>query len=99
MVLDPVTVPALSGLGRGETTTIRRAAAEGMTAVIDDLDARRRAARLGISLTGTLALLIRLHATGGPAISASLDELDRIGFRVSPELRVLVLAAADRAGR
>lgn len=88
-------ISVLSGLGLGESATIRRAATDAMTAVIDDLDARRAAVRLGIPLTGTVALLIRLDRTGGPPISRSLDELDRIGFRVSATLR----ADAEERGR
>lgn len=102
-VLEPADVTAVSGLGAGESATIHRAATDGMTdgmtAVIDDLDARRAGARQGIAMTGTLALLIRLDQTGGPAIAASLEELERIGFRVSAALRALALAQGRGADR
>jgi predicted nucleic acid-binding protein len=99
VVLDAAEMSAVSGLGLGESATIRRAATEGMTAVIDDLDARRAGVRQGISLTGTIAVLIRLDQTGGPPIAVSLDELERIGFRVSSELRALALDQGRRKSK
>jgi predicted nucleic acid-binding protein len=91
VVLEPNEGAAIPGLGAGESATIRRAAADGMTAVIDDLDARRAGSRQEIALTGTIALLVRLAQLGGPPIAETLDELERIGFRVSAELRTLAL--------
>jgi predicted nucleic acid-binding protein len=99
VVLDPTDVVAVSGLGVGESATIHRAAIDGLTAVIDDLDARRAGTRQGIALTGTIALLVRLAETGGPPISESLDALDRIGFRVSAELRAAVMAKGPGTAR
>ena len=95
-VLEPMPVPSLAGLGLGETATIRRAIEGGMTAVIDDLDARRVASRLGVSLTGTVATLVWLSGSGGgPPILSALDDLDRIGFRVSAAVRAWALAAGE----
>ena len=99
VVLDPAEVVAVSGLGAGESATIHRAAIDGMTAVIDDLDARRAGTRRGIALTGTIALLIRLAQTGGPPLSDTLDGLDRIGFRVSAELRAVALGKGPGTSR
>lgn len=94
-VLEPVEVRPISGLGSGETATIRRAAELGMTAVIDDLDARRAAARTDVTLTGTIAILVRLSQSDDHVpILDLVDDLDRIGFRVSPAVRAWVLAQA-----
>ena len=94
LVLPPAEVRPIPGLGSGETATIRRAAALGMTAVIDDLDARRAAFRLGVALTGTIAILVRLDELGSAlTLPDALDRLDHIGFRVAPALRVWALAA------
>ena len=96
-VLEPIPVAVLPGLGLGETATIQRAIEGGMTAVIDDLDARRVALRLEVKLTGTVAILVRLDGSGsGPPISVALQDLDRIGFRVSGAVRAWALAAAER---
>jgi predicted nucleic acid-binding protein len=93
-VLEPRQSPPVSGLGSGETATIRRALDAGMTAVIDDLDARRAAGRLGVKLTGTIALLVRLDELGaGLAISDAIDRLDEMGFRLSAAVRTWALAA------
>jgi len=82
LVLPPTDVRPLSGFGSGETATIRRAADLGMTAVIDDLDARRAAQRSGVALTGTIAILVRLDELG-----SRLTLPDALGFRVPPALR------------
>lgn len=96
-VLQAAGVPSISGLGPGVTATIRRASESGMTAVIDDLDARRAATRLGVALTGTIALLVRLDEIGGMGsgiwLRDMLDRLGAIGFRISPALRARALEA------
>lgn len=92
-VLQPQPLVSLSGLGTGETATIRRAIDEDMTAVIDDLDARRAAARIGVRLTGTIALLVRLDRSGGSvSIRDAIDRLDDMGFRVAATVRAWALA-------
>lgn len=97
-VLEPAEPPpSIPGLGLGETATIRRAAELGMTAVIDDLDARRVAARLNVALTGTIAVLVQLaRHDDQTSIVDVLDDLDRIGFRVSATVREWALGAVRR---
>jgi len=63
--------------------------------VMDDLDARRFARRIGLDLIGTLGLLLSARLSG--RISSLRDEiqsLDRLGFRASPALVEAVLKAA-----
>jgi predicted nucleic acid-binding protein len=83
------------GLGAGETATIVAARTLGLVAVIDDLDARRVAGRQGVTVVGTVALLVRLVRLGvaGP-ITTLLDRLDAIGFRVAPSVRAWAVEAA-----
>lgn len=96
-VLEPGPSLQLSGLGPGETATIRRALAADMTAVIDDLDARRAAGRLGVKLTGTIALLVKLDELGGSLrVTEAIERLDTIGFRLSAAVRTWALAAGTR---
>jgi predicted nucleic acid-binding protein len=100
-LLDPADVRPITGLGTGETATIRRAIELGMVAVLDDLDARRAAGRLGATLTGTVAILVRLcEADRRIALRDALDELDSIGFRIAPTVRAWALATRpDDEGR
>jgi predicted nucleic acid-binding protein len=93
-VPDPENTVGLA-LGRGERATIEAATALGAIAVIDDRDARRVAVRRGCKVTGTLAILVRLRQRGAIlSLRERLDELDRIGFRTSAELRAWALRQA-----
>jgi predicted nucleic acid-binding protein len=85
----------IAGLGLGESSTITASLEYGHLAVIDDMDARRVARKLGVDLTGTVAILVRLTRAG--VVSDILDPLDRlemIGFRLSPDLRRWAIDAA-----
>jgi len=78
-------------LGEGEKETIALALQLGALAVLDDLRARRRARLLGVGLTGTLGVLLRLHRPGQrshlrPRESGrSRDVLFRSGTRRGPQ--------------
>jgi predicted nucleic acid-binding protein len=61
-------------LGAGEASCLALAAARGMTLVTDDLAARREAHARGVSVTGTLGVLIGLVRRG----SLSLAEANAI---------------------
>jgi predicted nucleic acid-binding protein len=79
-------------LGAGESATIALAKRIDGVAVLDDRDARRVAGRLGVPVTGTIAILVRLRRIGLiSSIRQQLDELDRIGFRASPGVRAWAL--------
>jgi predicted nucleic acid-binding protein len=64
-------------------------------AVLDDRLARRAALSLGLRLTGTLGLLLDAKRAGLiPALEPSLDDLQRLGFRISAHTRAAVLKLA-----
>jgi uncharacterized protein len=76
------------GLGPGESEAIAHAVVLGRPALLDDMQARRVARRRGVTVVGTLAVLARLHEAGElPELGGALDELERIGFRMTPDLR------------
>jgi predicted nucleic acid-binding protein len=63
--------------------------------VMDDLDARRFARRVGLNPVGTLGILLAARHQG--QITSLQDEIDRLaehGFRVAPGLVAKVLEAA-----
>ncbi len=93
-VIEPSERTSLS-LGAGEVATIALAESVAGVAVLDDRDARRVARQRGISLTGTVAILVRLGQIGAIASLADvLVELESIGFRATEELRAWAPKAA-----
>lgn len=65
--------------------------------LIDERDGRRVAARLGIPIAGTLAVLKDAALSGLLDIESALDRLARTTFRVSPELIAAILADVRKA--
>jgi predicted nucleic acid-binding protein len=64
--------------------------------VIDDLDGRRFAYRLGLAPIGTLGLLLAARLRGDlPSLHQEIERLEAAGFRISGALRRAVL---ERAG-
>jgi predicted nucleic acid-binding protein len=63
--------------------------------VMDDLDARRLARRVGLDLIGTMGLLLAAHLRGEiPSMWAEIERLRAFGFRVSPSLVEAILREA-----
>lgn len=63
--------------------------------ILDDLDARRLAQRLGVGPVGTLGLLLAAKLRGEiQSLKAEIDRLLEAGFRVSSALRQAVLREA-----
>jgi len=63
--------------------------------VLDDLDARRFAHRVGVAPVGTLGLLLAAKLRGElPSLGAEIDRLRQAGFRASPSLSQAVLREA-----
>jgi uncharacterized protein len=88
---------AYAGLHRGEAAVL--ALAEEMDArlvVLDERKARRYAERLGLSLTGTLGLLLEAKKAGFVgSISDCVTQLLSAGLFLSPELVRRALDIAD----
>ncbi len=90
------------GIGAGEAESIALGLARGDPVLLDDLEARRAAKRLGVSVIGTVALLVDLHKAGlvhqmkagSPPDDEELDRLESFGFRMTAEVRRWAL---DRA--
>lgn len=86
-------------LGPGETAVIAYANSHpGCVAGLDAMQARRIAETLGLTVAGTLGLL--LHAKRASLVSAVRPLMDAAmveGFRVSPELYRVTLDLADEA--
>ena len=81
--------------GKGEKEAIALALDLSALVVLDDKRARSYARRVGLRLTGTLGVLLRLHRMG--LASRTLEEdlrlLEEADMRITPELRRMVLAA------
>lgn len=84
--------------GRGEKEAIALALDLSALIVLDDKRARNYARRVGLRLTGTLGLVLRLHHLG--LASRSLEEdlrlLEEADMRITPELRQMALNAEAR---
>lgn len=84
--------------GRGEKEAIALALALSALVVLDDKRARSYARRVGLRLTGTLGVLLRLHRSN--LASRDLEEdlrlLEEADMRITPELRRIVLDAGTR---
>ena len=84
--------------GRGEKEAIALALDLSALIVLDDKRARSYARRVGLRLTGTLGVLLRLHSMG--LASRNLEEdlrlLEEADMRITPELRQMVLDAKVR---
>jgi predicted nucleic acid-binding protein len=63
--------------------------------ILDDALARRHAKVLGITLTGTLGILLDAKRRGlVPAVTPLVDDLQHAGFRLSEGTRSAVLRMA-----
>lgn len=81
--------------GRGEKEAIALALDLSALIVLDDKRARSYARRVGLRLTGTLGVLLRLHRLGlaSRGLEEDLRLLERADMRITPELRRMVLEA------
>jgi predicted nucleic acid-binding protein len=86
----------LADLGLGEAEVIALARETGADRVVlDDLDARRRARRLGLDLVGTVGLLLAARLRGEiPSLGDEIKRLQSLGFRISSSLVDAVLHEA-----
>jgi predicted nucleic acid-binding protein len=64
--------------------------------ILDDWKARKLAERLGLSITGTLGVIIRAKNTGViNSIKPYLDKIRETNFRISEELEQIALQEAN----
>ena len=62
--------------------------------VMDDLDARRFARRVGLDLVGTMGLLLAAHLREEiPSVREEIEQLQALGFRTAPHLVRAILKA------
>ena len=66
------------------------------TVILDDWKARKLAERLGLTVTGTLGVIIRAKNTGLiPSIKPYLEKIRETNFRISEELEQIALKEAN----
>lgn len=89
----------MPSLGSGEAEVIALAKERGATTVVlDDLDARRFARRVGLRPIGTLGLLLAARLRNElPSLSAEIARLRKVGFYAGDELVTAVLEAAGES--
>ncbi len=89
----------LPSLGPGEAEVIALARERSATTVVlDDLDARRFARRVGLRPVGTLGLLLAARLRNElPSLRAEILRLEEAGFYASDALTAAVLEAAGEA--
>jgi hypothetical protein len=89
-------LPLVTDLGDGERAAIALAASrKSDLLLLDDALARRHAKLLGLSVTGTLGVLLKAKEVGlVPAVAPLVDRFARLGFRVAGETRAAVIKLA-----
>lgn len=95
-VANTALLPLLPDLGAGEREVLALALERSDPLVIlDDSFARRFARRLGLSLTGTLGLLLKAKENGRiDLVEPLLDRLEELRFRLDHRTRAHVLSVA-----
>jgi len=85
--------------GMGEQEAVALALELSATVALDDRKARGYARQLGVALTGTLGLLIELHARKLAARTPAedIDLLAASGMRLTPQLRAAALVITPSA--
>lgn len=92
-------VPLVTDLGAGETQVLALALeSTGASVVLDDGLARRVAASLGLTVEGTLGLLLDAKQAGlVPSVAPLVDQLQTLGFWLDARTRAAVLRLAGEA--
>jgi predicted nucleic acid-binding protein len=85
-------------LGKGEAEAIAIAHERNALLILDDGLARRHAQIVGVTLTGTLGVLVKAKAAGHiPAVAPLVSRLTALGFRLSEQTRDAILNLASEA--
>ncbi len=89
----------VADLGPGETEVLMLALEmPGAVAVLDDGLGRRIAQAIGVRFTGTLGILLAAKRSGRIlSVRPLMDQLQGLGFRLSPRTRGIVLSRAGEA--
>jgi hypothetical protein len=91
----PVDHTVLSALDVGEAAALRLAFERRALVLIDERAGRRAAHSLGLAVRGTLGMLVEARLRGSiQAVGPILTDLERGGFRSSPELHAWALQVA-----
>lgn len=87
----------LADLDTGEAEVIALAQTVNANRVVmDDLDARRFAHRVGLSVVGTMGLLLAARLRGEiPSVKTEIERLQQLGFWTNKALVEAILQAAD----
>jgi hypothetical protein len=95
-VADVQHARAYTGLDQGEAEVIALAVERKASLVIvDERRGRRYAARMGLNVTGSLGiLLLAKERTLISALAPLLEEIERAGLYLAPELKAQVLSLA-----
>jgi len=76
-----------ANLGAGELEVIRLASSSGLTALIDDSDARKFATQIGVSTVGSLGILARAKSLGSiQAVRPLVEGMLGCGIYLGPAL-------------
>lgn len=95
LLLCDATPVRVDGLGAGESAAIGRAMEIGAALMADDLAARHHAAGLGLTVIGTLGVLVRArHLRLLPAVLPLIEQLRASGHRLGPSAIADALRAA-----
>jgi uncharacterized protein len=85
-------------LGKGEAEAIAIAHERNALLILDDALARRHANLIGVTVTGTLGILLKAKTDGHvPRIEPLVIRLTELGFRLSSPTRDAVLKLANEA--
>jgi predicted nucleic acid-binding protein len=89
-------LPIVTALGDGERAAIALAATrKSNLLLLDDSLARRHARLLGLTVTGTLGVVLRAKRESHlPAVAPVVDKLEHLGFRLARDTRAAVLRLA-----
>lgn len=98
-LLPPQTNPLVMTLGRGEAAVIQTALDDRISLVVIDEVRGRRAARLaGLTVIGSLGLLVELHRAGLlPSVEDAIQAMQQKGIFLAQHLIEITLRAANEA--
>lgn len=84
-------------IDRGESSAIALALeTPDSTVILDDYKARKIAERLGITLTGTIGVIIKAKLNGTiPSVKPLLEKIKQTDFRLSAEIEAQALKEAN----